>query len=123
MLTMVMTKNRGWGDNYNPWTGGNESNPRVDRRPQVSTRKLDEVDDEEFDIPPLFDDTSYAAAEIPNMDLEEGDGRIYVGKLFANKEDCQISLTIYAIRNQFHFLQTRTKVDSFVVECPDTRCD
>ena len=110
-------------NNYNPWTGVESSGPSVDRMPRVSTRKLEEVDDEEFDIPSLFDDTSYAAAEIPDLDLEEGDGKIYVGKVFGNKEDCQISLAIYAIRNQFRFKQTRTKVDSFVVECPDPRCD
>ncbi|KAL0875885.1 hypothetical protein Bca101_025590 [Brassica carinata] len=109
---------------YNPWMGAVDSSaPSVDIRHRVPPRKLDEVDDEEFDIPPLFDDTSYAAPEIPDMDLEEGDGRIYVGKVFANKVDGQISLAIYAIRNQIRFKQTRTKIDSFVVECPDEKCD
>lgn len=111
------------GSAQNPWTGGIHDNKTVNEGRSVPTRKLDDVDDEEFDIPPLFDDTSYAAAEIPDMDLDEGDGRIYVGKVFGNKEDCQISLAIYAIRNQFRFKQTRTKVDSFVVDCPDPRCD
>lgn len=107
----------------NPWLHGVDEGVGVDRQRRSSTRKLDQVDDEEFDIPPLFDDTSYAAAEIPDMDLDERDGRIHVGKVFGNKEDCQISLAIYAIKNQFHFKQTRTKVDSFVVECPDEHCD
>ena len=107
----------------NPWLYGVDAHVSVDRPRRVSTRKLDEVDDEEFDIPPLFDDTSYAAAEIPDMDFDDMDGRIYAGKVFGNKEDCQISLAIYDIKNQFHFKQTRTKVDSFVVECPDEQCD
>ncbi|KAL0847258.1 hypothetical protein Bca101_020504 [Brassica carinata] len=114
---------KGVGRPQNPWTGVDKDIPSVDRRPRGETRKLDEIDDEEFDIPPLFDDTSYAAAEIPDMDLDEGDGRIYVGKVFGNKQDCQISLAIYAIRNQFRFKQTRTKLDSFVCECPDPKCD
>ncbi|XP_056846882.1 uncharacterized protein LOC130497765 isoform X2 [Raphanus sativus] len=122
-------KNNGGGDKHpwmgrdNPWISRVNDSPSVVMMPPVKPRKLDEVDDEEFDIPPLFDDTSYAAAEIPDMDLEEADGRIYVGKVFGNKEDCQISLAIYAIRNQFRFKQTRTKIDSFVVSCPDPKCD
>ncbi|XP_048634967.1 uncharacterized protein LOC125608592 [Brassica napus] len=57
------------------------------------------------------------------MDVDEFDGRIEVGKVFGSKEDCQIALAIYAIKKQFKFTQTRTKIDSFVVECPDSRCD
>ncbi|RID46231.1 hypothetical protein BRARA_I02911, partial [Brassica rapa] len=86
-------------------------------------RRLEDVDDEEFDIPPLFDDTEYDAAEIPDMDVDEGDGNIEVGKVFGSKSDCQIALAIYAIKKQFKFTQTRTKLDSFVVECPDSKCD
>ena len=109
--------------NQNPWLHGVDEGVGVVRQQRSSTRKLDQVDDEEFDIAPLFDDTSYVTAEITDMDLDERDGRIYVGKVFGNKEDCQITLAIYAIKNQFHFKQTRTKVDSFVVECPDEHCD
>lgn len=107
----------------NPWMSGNNPTPNVVRPGPASTRKLEEVDDEEFDIPPLFDDTSYETAAIPDMDLVPSDGRIYVGKVYGSKQDCQISLAIYAIRNQFRYTQTRTKIDSFVVECPDPKCD
>ncbi|WZZ08055.1 hypothetical protein YC2023_093976 [Brassica napus] len=69
------------------------------------------------------DDTEYDAAEIPDMDVDEGDGNIEVGKVFGSKSDCQIALAIYAIKKQFKFTQTRTKLDSFVVECPDSKCD
>ncbi|XP_013728259.2 uncharacterized protein LOC106431956, partial [Brassica napus] len=65
----------------------------------------------------------FDAAEIPDMDVDEHDGKIEVGKVFGSKEDCQIALAIYAIKKQFKFTQTRTKIDSFVVECPDSRCD
>lgn len=92
-----------WMNSSNPWMSRGSRIPSVERATPVQSRNLGEVDDEEFDIPPLFDDTSYAAAEIPDMDLEDGDGRIYVGKVFGSKEDCQISLAIYAIRNQFRF--------------------
>ena len=47
-----------------------------------SNRKLDDVDDEEFDIPPLYDDTVYEAAEIPGLDVEEADGVVHVGKVY-----------------------------------------
>uniref|UniRef100_A0A0D3C7W0 Transposase MuDR plant domain-containing protein n=1 Tax=Brassica oleracea var. oleracea TaxID=109376 RepID=A0A0D3C7W0_BRAOL len=82
-----------------------------------------DVEDKEFDIPPLYDDTEYEAAEIPGLDVEEADGVVHVGKVYRSKVDCQISLAIYAIKNQIQFKQTRTKVDSFVCECPDTGCD
>ncbi|XP_013617968.1 PREDICTED: uncharacterized protein LOC106324567 [Brassica oleracea var. oleracea] len=102
----------------NPWSGGGGVN-----RNNEPKRRLADIDDEEFDIPPLFDDTEFDAAEIPDMDVDEHDGNIEVGKVFGSKEDCQIALAIYAIKKQFKFTQTRTKIDSFVVECPDSRCD
>ncbi|XP_048613127.1 uncharacterized protein LOC125587050 [Brassica napus] len=43
--------------------------------------------------------------------------------MYGSKEDCQISLAIYAIKNQFQFTQTVTKLNYFVVECPDDHCD
>ncbi|KAL0738162.1 hypothetical protein Bca4012_014372 [Brassica carinata] len=95
----------------------------VDGQPRARTRKLEDVADEEFDIPPLFDDTTYECSEIPDMDATDDDGQIYVGKVYGNKEDCQISLAIYAIKKQFRFKQTTTKLDSFVVQCPDLSCD
>ncbi|KAG7636029.1 hypothetical protein ISN45_At02g005580 [Arabidopsis thaliana x Arabidopsis arenosa] len=35
------------------------------------TRKIDDIEDEEFDIPPLFDDIEYERDEIPNLDIED----------------------------------------------------
>lgn len=67
----------------------------------METRKLEQVDEEEFDIPPLFDDTTYEVEEIPYVNDDRDDGRVYVGKIYGSKEDCQISLAIYAIKNQF----------------------
>ncbi|KAL0741726.1 hypothetical protein Bca4012_083239 [Brassica carinata] len=109
-------------ETYNPWMGGGAQGEAINRS-SVPKRRLEEIDDEEFDIPPLFDDTEFDAAEIPDMDVDECDSRIEVGKVFGSKEDCQIALVIYAIKQQFKFTQTRTKIDSFVVECPDSRCD
>lgn len=40
-----------------------------------------------------------------------------------HKQDCQIGLAIYAIKNWFHFRQTRTIKNSFVLSCHDTHCD
>lgn len=100
------------------WTAGG-----VEGQSRARPRVLDDVADEELDIPPLFDDTAYEASEIPDLDTTEDDGQIYVGKVYGNKEDCQISLAIYAIKKQFRFKQTTTKLNSFVVQCPDLRCD
>lgn len=105
-----------------PWSR-NFGQEHVDNRPNRETRKLEQVDEEEFDIPPLFDDTTYEVEEIPDVNEDRDDGRVYVGKMYGSKEDCQISLAIYAIKNQFQFKQTITKINYFVVECPDERCD
>lgn len=110
------------------WMGRTSIGGRNSRVPESggqepSNRKLEDVDDEEFDIPPLYDDTVYEAAEIPGLDVEGADGVVHVGKVYGSKVDCQIALAIYAIKGQFQFKQTRTKVDSFVCECPDERCD
>ncbi|CAL9216347.1 unnamed protein product [Arabidopsis halleri] len=85
-------------------------------------RKLDEVDDEEFDIPPLFDDCEYERDEIPDLDIEDDEKGIFKGRVYASKQDCQISLAIHAIKEQFYFKQTRTKRHSFVLTCADERC-
>ena len=105
-----------------PWSI-NPGHGNVVTPAQRETRKLEEVDEEEFDIPPLFDDTTYVVEEIPDIDSDKDDGRVYVGKMYGSKEDCQISLAIYAIKNQFQFTQTVTKLNYFVVECPDEHCD
>lgn len=70
--------------------GGNEAPAGCNMSGQP-TRKLADIDDEEFDIPPMFDDTKYDVSEIPDMDVDEHDGQIAVGKVFGSKEDCQIS--------------------------------
>lgn len=57
------------------------------------------------------------------MNVDEGDGKIALGKVFGSKEDCHIALAIYAIKKQFKFTQTMTKIDSFAVNCPDSGCD
>lgn len=54
-------------------------------------RKLEEIDDEEFDIPPLFEDMEYEREDVPDLDIDEGDA-IYKGQVFANKDDCRIAL-------------------------------
>ncbi|CAD5324569.1 unnamed protein product [Arabidopsis thaliana] len=86
-------------------------------------RMLEEIDDEEFDIPPLFEDIEYEVEKIPDLDIEDDGKGIYKGKVYASKEDCQIGLAIYAIKNMFHFKQTRTKWNYFVLSCSDEKCD
>jgi len=54
-------------------------------------RKLEEVDDEEFDIPPLFKDIEYEIENIPDLDIDDDDKVIYKGKVYTSKEDCQIN--------------------------------
>lgn len=88
----------------------------------VEQRELRDVDDEEFDIPPMFDDTEYERDPIPDLDRDDGD-EVYKGKVYASKEDCQIGLAIYAIKNMFHYKQTMTKRESFVCNCSDQRCE
>lgn len=85
------------------------------------TRPLSEISDEEFDVPPLFDDTLFEAEDVPDLDID--DDEPFVGKLYASKEDCQIGLAIYAIKEQFYFRQTRTSRHFFVLSCHDTRCE
>lgn len=65
----------------------------------------------------------YECDEIPNLDIDETDDEVYVGKVYASKEDCQISLAIYAIKGQFQFKWTLTKRDYFVLNCKDGQCD
>ncbi|CAA7056648.1 unnamed protein product [Microthlaspi erraticum] len=84
---------------------------------------LGEIDDEEFDIPPLFDDTQYENAEIPDLEIDELGGEVVVGKVYSSKKDCQVALAIYAIKGMFNFRQTTTKSNYFVLNCTDQRCD
>ncbi|CAD5327205.1 unnamed protein product [Arabidopsis thaliana] len=78
--------------------------------------------DEEFNIPPLFDDTEYERDEIPELDIEDDEKGIYKGRVYASKQDCQISLAIHAIKEQFYFKQSRTKRHYFVITCADENC-
>lgn len=87
------------------------------------SRLLSEVDDEEFDIPPLYDDTECEWSEIPDLDIDEVDDRVFVGRVYGSKVDCQIALAIYAIKKLILFKQTRTKVEYLVLSCADERCD
>ena len=91
--------------------------------PVRETRPLSEISDEEFDVPPLFDDISYEADDVPDLNFDDPDEEPTVGKLYASKQDCQIALAIYAIKERFHFRQTRTTRHSFVLSCHDTHCD
>lgn len=87
------------------------------------THPLSEISDEEFDVHPLFDDISYEADDVPDLNFDDPDGEPTVGKLYASKQDCQIALAIYTIKERFHFRQTRTTRHSFVLSCHDTQCD
>ncbi|CAN6995708.1 unnamed protein product, partial [Brassica rapa subsp. trilocularis] len=91
--------------------------------PLRETRLLSEISDEEFDVPPLFDDLSYETEDVPDLNWEDSGEEPFVGKLYATKQDCQIGLAIYAIKEQFYFRQTRTTRHSFVLSCHDTKCD
>ncbi|RID46045.1 hypothetical protein BRARA_I02732, partial [Brassica rapa] len=82
-----------------------------------------EISDEEFDVPPLFDDLSYETEDVPDLNWDDSGEEPFVGKLYATKQDCQIGLAIYAIKEQFYFRQTRTTRHSFVLSCHDTKCD
>ena len=85
-------------------------------------RDLRDVDDEEFEIPTLYDDIEYEREPIPDLERDDGE-KVYVGKLYASKEDCQIRLAIYAIRYMFHYKQAVTKRESFTCNCCDSRCE
>ncbi|XP_024015956.1 uncharacterized protein LOC112089207 [Eutrema salsugineum] len=76
-----------------------------------------------FDIPPLFDDTKYESVDMPDLDLSGDDDRLYVGKIYASKEECRIGLALYAIKHIFTFYQSTTKKNYFVVSCTDRKCD
>jgi len=85
------------------------------------TKKLDDID-EEFYIPPLFDDTEYERDEIPDLDIEDDKKGIYKERVYASKQDCQRSLAIHAIKEQFYFKQSRTKRHYLVMTCVDENC-
>ncbi|KAL0699145.1 hypothetical protein Bca4012_055267 [Brassica carinata] len=104
---------------FSPGVVHEQSHPTTP--PARETRPLSEISDEEFDIPPLFDDTLYEAEDVPDLDID--DDEPWVGKLYASKQDCQIGLAIYAIKEQFHFRQSRTSRHGFVLSCHDTHCD
>ena len=87
------------------------------------TRPLSEISDEEFDVLPMFDDISYQANDVSDLNFDDPNGEPTVGKLHASKEDCQIACAIYTIKEHFHFRQTRTTRHSFVLSCHDTHCD
>ncbi|CAA7051950.1 unnamed protein product [Microthlaspi erraticum] len=86
-------------------------------------RSLTDIDDEEFDIPPMYDDLLYDTTDIPDLDIDEIGGEVAVGKVFSSKKDCQVALAIYAIKNMFNFRQTTTKRNYFVLNCTDQRCE
>ncbi|CAA7057501.1 unnamed protein product [Microthlaspi erraticum] len=106
-----------------PASGGTDDETSLtEERPRArSSVPLEEVDDEEFDILPLFDDLKYENDDIPDLDIDEGS--IFEGRLFTSKEECQIGLAIYAIKSMFHFKQTTTKRHYFILTCADVRCD
>ncbi|CAN8251378.1 unnamed protein product [Cochlearia groenlandica] len=41
-------------------------------------RSLESVDDEEFDLEPMFDDRQYVPSDIPDLDIDERDEEVYV---------------------------------------------
>lgn len=107
-----------------PLASTNSPQPPPPLTPPVrETRSLSDIADEEFDTPPLFDDLSYEAEDVPDLNLDETNEETIVRKLYATKHDCQIGLAIYAIKHQFHFRQSRTTMHSFVLICHDTHCD
>ena len=67
--------------------------------PGFETRPLSEISDEEFDVPPLFDDLFYEAEDVPDLLWEDNNEEPFVGKLYASKHDCQIALAIYQSRS------------------------
>ena len=71
----------------------------------------------------MFDDISYQADDVHDFNFDDPDGEPTVGKPYASKQDCQIACAIYAIKEHFHFRQTRTTRHSFVLICHDTHCD
>ncbi|EOA34222.1 hypothetical protein CARUB_v10021733mg [Capsella rubella] len=60
--------------------------------------------------------------EMEGVEPEETDV-VVSPRVFASKEDCQIGIAIYTIKKVFHFRQTRTMKDCFVLNCVDERCD
>ncbi|XP_010495597.1 PREDICTED: uncharacterized protein LOC104772711 [Camelina sativa] len=65
----------------------------------------------------------YERDEISDLHIDDNDKGIYKGKVFTNKEDCQIGLAIYAVKNMFHFKQTHKKRDYFVLNWSGERCE
>ncbi|KAJ4895091.1 Uncharacterized protein Rs2_21885 [Raphanus sativus] len=53
--------------------------------PVRETRPLSEISDEEFDVPPIFDDLAYEAEDVPDLFFDAKDEELFVGKLYATK--------------------------------------
>ncbi|CAA7052719.1 unnamed protein product [Microthlaspi erraticum] len=66
------------------------------------TRPMCTIDDEEFDIPPLFDNTLYDSSKIPDLDIDEMGGEVVVGKVYSSKIFFQVALVVYAIKSMFN---------------------
>ncbi|CAA7015097.1 unnamed protein product [Microthlaspi erraticum] len=113
------TSNNGNDPQPTAWTDDNGQTKNTSYCP----RSLGSIDDEEFDIPPLFDDTLYESTDIHNLDIDKMGGDVAVGKVYSSKKDCQVALAIHAIKNMFNFRQSTTKHNYFVVICTDERCD
>ncbi|RIA05146.1 hypothetical protein BRARA_K00569 [Brassica rapa] len=92
----------------NPWSGGGGVN-----RNNEPKRRLADIDDEEFDIPPLFDDTEFDAAEIPDMDVDEHDGKIEVGKCPDSR--CDWRVTAHEVRGCGYYEIRKAQLDH---SCP-----
>ena len=87
-------------EDENPWKSVGVYAACMDRASCGCEHKLDWRDDEEFDIPLLFNDIAYDAAKIPDMDVDEGDGGSMLGRFLVTKSIAK-SCWIYAIKNQF----------------------
>ncbi|XP_024016282.1 uncharacterized protein LOC112089760 [Eutrema salsugineum] len=85
-------------------------------------KSLDSYNDDDFDIPPLFDDTLYVSDDVPDLDGPEGDEELHVGKKYGSIAECQTALAIYAIKRRFCFKQDRSVKNHLILTCLDSKC-
>lgn len=67
--------------------------------PVRETRPLSEISDEEFDVPPLFDDISYEADDVPDLNFDEPDAEPSVGKLYAPSRTAKLVWLYTPLKN------------------------
>ncbi|EOA14825.1 hypothetical protein CARUB_v10028135mg [Capsella rubella] len=74
------------------------------------------------DAPPECDNLRGAPREERNMDLKRSSDGLYVGRIFANKEDMRGTLSLYAMKRLFNYRINKSDKGRVIANCVDKNC-